>query len=386
MSGTASQIQMTFLQRVGNTYAPYATVPIASSFSYTTDVRQFSGSFDLQLALGSTETFSPQSHDVVEFWTMVNGVQTQLGVGFLEDEVDDSDERQSDLKFNGRELIGQLIYLLFKSPNFYEKLTIEGFVRQALVRDGGTYLNDYLNFRGRGSNLTNNQGAYPAILLVATNIFLKKGAVIQNYAELAMNLVYQNPKGQVEIYGRSSDPSTGVQTGVNPLGILTIAPGRSNVSKIRRTNNFSKVFSEYVVAWVDAQKNTDYNSLISQIIKNTDPRVTGIYQPGNTVFSASDIRDLAGNQSPQTRVKAIAKSAIRKSMSNVGALTVVTEEPFYTDPKTGVQTAFRTMQDWQIQDPAKGIDKACRIAGISYTQNEGNLEVQLAFVEPDTFV
>lgn len=382
-AGTASLIRMRFLQRSESTYVPYDDVPLASTLSYTTDVRQFSGAFDFQLSLGSGESFLPKSHDVVEFYTYANSKEEALGVGFIETFVDDSDAGQSDLKANGRELIGQLINLPFKVPKYYEQLTIESFIRQGLVRDGGTYLNDYLKFRMRDSNLTKNQGAYPNALLVAANLFLKKGAVIQNYADLVMNTVYQNSKGQVEIYGRNSD-GNGNLVGINPLGTLIRAPGLSNVSHIRETNDFSKVFSEYTVVWTDAQKNTTYNSLGSPLAKNTDPRIGTIYQPGLEVFSAADLQDMAGGITPDARIRSIAKSKVRKSMANVGAIAITTEEPYYTDPTTGVQTVFRVMQDWNIKDEEKGIDKVCRLAGIGYAQTDNSLAVQLSFVEPDT--
>lgn len=349
-------------------------MPLASSLSYSTDVRQFAGAFDFELALAGNEDFLPKSHDAVEFWVDVDGKRNQVGVGFLEDFADDSDEKGSDLKVNGRELLGQLINLPFKVHPHYKDQTLEVFTRFAL---DNTYLADYLSFRGR-SNRTVNQGAYDSSLLVVTNNFLKKGAVLQDYAELAINLIYQNPKGQVEIYGRQPD--------TRPLGTLMRAPGKSNIRHIRRADNFSKVYSECTVMWTTAEQAVDRNNLVSPLIKNTDPRVAHIYQPDTKVFSASDLLSLAGKQDGEQRVRSVAKSAIRRSMANVGAVTVVTSEPFYTDPQTGTKTVFRTMQDWQIQDPAKGLDKTLRIAGIAYTQSYGDLSVQLAFVEPDTLV
>jgi hypothetical protein len=114
--------------------------------------------------------------------------------------------------------------------------------------------------------------------------------------------------------------------------------------------------------------------------------VAHIYQPDQRVFSASDLVSLAGVQSAEQRVRNVAKGMIRRSMAHVGSVTVLTSEPFYTDPRTGKKTVFRTMQDWHVIDPAKGIDKTLRIAGIAYTQDAGQLSVQLALVEPDTLV
>lgn len=374
MSGTATSIQMTFLKRTGNSYTEYSGVPIASSLNFSTDVRQFSGAFDFEVELALNESFPIRSHDAVEFWFDLDGTKQQIGVGFIEDLCDDSDEKKTDFKANGRELIGQLNSLPFIVNSHFKGQTIEVFTRTALK---DTYLRDYLNFRGR-TNYTNNQGAYDSPLLVVTNNFLKRGAVLQEYADLAINLIYQNPKGQLEIYGR--------QQATRPLGILTQASGKSNVRHIRRTNAFSKVISECTVMWATSEQDVDRNNLVSPKVKNTDPRIAHIYQPETKVFSASDLLSLAGQQSASERINSVAKSIIRKSMANVDAFVVNCDEPFYTDPGTGVKTAFRSMQDWHIQDPVKKIDQVSRIAGIAYAQNSSESSIQLAFVDPDSLV
>ncbi|MGZ3687130.1 MAG: hypothetical protein ACXWPM_00060 [Bdellovibrionota bacterium] len=365
---------MTFLKRTGNSYSEYPDVPIASALSYSTDVRQFSGAFDFQMSLAHGETFAPRSHDAVEFSVQVNGKKQQIGVGFIEDFVDDSDERESDFKSNGRDLIGQLVSLPYITHVTYKPMTILEFTRFSLKN---TYLLDYLNFRGR-SNAILDKGAYQNALLVVTTNSVKRGASIQSYEELAQNLIYQNPEGRIEIYGRQ--PST------KPIGKLIRAPGQSNVDKIRRSNSFSKVVTSCTVEWTAGQEHVDRNALRSKEVKNTDSRVAHVYQPETRVFSAGDLQGLAGKQDASTRVNSLAKSIIRKSMSSVGAVIVNTSEPFFTDKSTGKQIVFRTMQDWHVQDPLKGIDKTLRIAGISYTQDYSQLNVQLAFVEPDTLV
>jgi hypothetical protein len=374
MSGTATSVQMTFLKRNGNSYSEYPVVPLATSLSYSTDVRQFSGAFDFEIELGNGESFLPRSHDVVEFWIQVDGFKQPIGVGFLEDFVDDSDEKQTNIKANGRDLIGQLIMLPYISHKTYKDMTLEAFTRFTIQ---GTYLQDYLKFRGRFNPIL-DQGAYSFPLLVVTTNSLKRGAVLQNYAELAQNLIYQNPNGQIEIYGR--------QTEVKPLGTLIRASGKTNVNHIRKSDNFSKVISECTVEWTVAQEFVNYDKLNSTRRKNTDPRVAHIFQPETKVFSAGDLQALAGQQDAAFRVDSLAKASIRKSMANLGAITITTSEPFYRDPRTGLKTLFRTMQDWHIVDFDKGIDKTLRLAGISYTQDFSQLSVQLAFVEPDTLV
>ncbi len=373
MSGTASPIQMTFLKRTGTSYSEYKAVPVASSLSYSTDVRQFSGAFDFQIELANDESFSPKSHDAVEFWVNADGVQNPIGVGFLEDFADDTDEKQSDFKVNGRDLIGQLINMPFITHKIYDNLTIEAFTRFAL---SNTYLSDYLKFRG-GLPLIVNQGAYANPLLVVTANSVKRAATLQSYAELAMNLIYQNPRGQVEIYGR--------QEATNPLGVLTVALGKSNVTHIRKSDNFSKVITECTIEWSTAEELVSRDSLTSTRSKNTDPRVAHVFQPETKVFSAGDLQSLAGKQDAKARVESLAKSVIRKSMANLGAVIVNVSEMFHVGPN-GKKTVFRQMQDWQIQDPAKGVDKTMRLAGIAATQSAGQLGVQLAFVEPDTLV
>jgi hypothetical protein len=368
---------MTFLKRTGRSYSEYPSVPIASSLSYSTDVRQFSGSFDFQIELAVGESFLPRSHDAVEFWVQVDGTRRPIGVGFIEDLADDSDERHTDLKANGRELLGQLINLPFKVHPHYKDQSLEIFTRFALNDGGGTYLADYLKFRGIGQP-TLNQGAYANALLVVTNNFLKKAAVIQEYAELAQNLIYQNPRGQVEIYGR--------QTATNPLGTLSRKAGQTNVNHIRKADNFSKVVSECTVMWASSEQDVDRNNLVSPLVKNPDARVAHIYQPETRVFSSGDLLALAGRQDAEFRVRNLAKSIIRRSMANIGAVTVVLSEPFHTDPKSGKKTIFRVMQDWHVLDPTKGLDKTMRLAGIHYGQDASQLSVQLAFVEPDTLV
>jgi hypothetical protein len=338
MSGTASPINLTFLKRSGSTYSEIPGVPIPSSLNYSVDVRQFSGAFDFEVALANGEEFSPKSHDAVEISTEIDGVQQQLGVGFIEDLVDDSDERHSSLKANGRDLIGQLVALPFITHLTYKDQDIQTFARFS-IQD--TYLKDYLAFRGR-TNPVVDQGAYKLPLLVVTMNSHKRAAVLQNYAELAMNLIYQNPNGQVEIYGR--------QTGTNPIGTLSRAPGRTNVNHIRLSNGFSKVVSECTIEWTAGQEHVDRDKLNSTRVKNTDPRVAHIFQPETRVFSASDLQALAGQQDADFRVESLAKSVVRKSMANVGAVVIVTSEPFFTD-ETGKKTVFRVMQAWQIEDP-----------------------------------
>lgn len=387
MSGTASPIQMTFLKRVGNTYSEYPAVPVASSLNYSTDVRQFSGAFDFSLSLGNGETFVPGSHDLVEFWVeieqagprssdkVIPKTRHQLGVGYLEDFVNDSSESTSDLKANGRDLIGQLVSLAYSGEHLvHHNESLISFTQVSLLN---TYLANYLKFRG-GLPLINDQGAYPHSLLVVTGNSIKRGATLQNYAELAINLMYQNPRGQVEIYGKQSgNPS--------PIGVLCRLPGKSNVSHIRLIDNFSKVVTQCTTQWSTAEEHVKLSKLTSNLVKNTDPRVTHIFQPETKIFSAGEMVSLAGNQTASTRIQSIAKSTIRRSMANVGAVTIVVSEPFYTD-EVGNKTVFRVMQDWHIQDPKKGIDKTMRLAGINYSQDFSQQTVQLAFVEPDTLV
>lgn len=381
MSGNAPIIQATFLKRSNGTITEYTAIPQTSRLNYNFDVRRIANSFDIELSFGADETFPVKSHDFVEFFFMLDGAKYQIGCGFLEDFMIEDGVDSFVLRVNGRSQTGQLMLIPFKVQSHYASMQLFTFLSTAL-RD--TYVADYAAFRNLKQSIV-DQGAYQGNLAVVTDMMRKRGAIVQEYADLALNLVYQNRLGQVVVYGRTADADGNFVKG-KAVGTIIRSAGKSNVSRIIPRDDFSKVYSDFTVFYVAAEKNLDQNQMVSPLFQNTDPRVQHISNPGFRTFSASDLISLSGTTNHAQRVAQVAKSEIRKSNQSLGAVVVVCDEPFITDPETGAKIPFEGMQIWRVVNDARGIDKEMVLASISYSQEPSGITVQLGFVEPDTLV
>ena len=388
--GPVVPIQVTFLNRSTGDIIENDTVPIPSQLNFTTDVRQFSGSFDLEMELGDGEEFDVQFHDFVEFWFTANGQKYQIGVGFLEDFVADDTPNSAIIHGNGREFTGQLINIPFR-----KQIISSGVAYETLLRNGikQGYFQEYANFRNL-SDVLSGPNRYAGYLTVLTQQTMNVGAVLQEYGDLVLNVMYQNRLGQLEVYGRGTD-AVKLPIG-SPLGTLCEGFGLTNISDISVRQNFSKVFSECTVFWQANQASVDTGNptLASQRFTNADPRIAQIYQPQMKIFSADDLANLAGGITAAQRVAQVAQSEIRKSMQNVNMVTVTTPYPYYTPPVNQMGTnnpstmiiPFEKQQLWRVRSQRRNLDSIMRLAGIHYAQDASQLDVQLQFVEPDTLV
>lgn len=378
MSGNAPAIKARFLSRSAGGMRVIEGVPTSSRINFNTDVRQIAANFDFQFEFLPSESFPVKSHDIVEFYFDLDGVPFQIGTGYVEDFVKDTSDAADTFHANGRNLMGQLMDIPFTVQIINKGQTLKAFVEKAL---DNTYAKSYAAFRGLHRSIV-DVNSYPGPLTICTDGQRKRGPIVQEYADLVFNLVYMNRLGQVVLYGR---PEGGPSQ--KSVGTLIKSAGRSNVSHITQKEDFSKVISEVTVFWVTGEKNlSDSQVPASDKFKNTDPRVSHLYNPLVRVFSAHDLVDLAGTQTHKLRMNQLSKSEIRKSNQNLNTVIVETGEPFAVDPSTGRKIPFEALQTWRIVDERKGIDQDMTLASLSYAQDPQGLSVQLGFVEPDTLV
>jgi hypothetical protein len=376
MSGTASIIRVRFLARSGTDFQAITDVPAPSSLNLKMDVNSITHSFDFVLELGPNESFKPQSHDLVEFYTFIDGAEHQLAVGFLEDALLDTNANGTTIKVNGRGLLGQWVNIPFLTQiHANQSLDVVSLAQRAAFR---TYCEAYAKLRGR--SVVRGRGAYPGKLLVSTNTDQKRAAVVQAAADLALNLIFENRFGQAEVYGRN--PSA------TPMGTLLKAGGQSNVEAISFRENMSKVISHLSVFWVTAQNRQDVDQVVTPQVINPDERVRGrgIFQPENRTFSAADLQGLAGDVLPETRVLELGQSLVRRSNQNLGAAIVTVPECFFTDHRSGKKIPYEMLQDWQVRSEEDEVDKPMRLAGLAYQQDAQHLQVQLQLLGVDTLI
>jgi hypothetical protein len=373
-------LQATFLNRSASGIVPYASSPVASSINFNADARQFSGTFDLMMEFTASEKFPIKSHDFVELWFDLDGTRHQIGVGFLEDFVRSTSPESFSFKANGRELIGQLINVPFKKVYHYESKPLIQFIPFALK---DTYVSAYAKYRNLGTPVL-NLGAFAGSLGIIADNTRKRGAILQEYADIALDLIYQNRLGYVAVYGRQL--SGGALDSSPAVGRLIKDGSRTNVTNLEVRQSMSRVVSEVNVFYTSGEVQVDRSQLISPLLKNTDPRASHIFQPETMTFSAADLTSLAGGVDAQTRMTQIGAARIRKSNQELNQVVANVADPFFTDPQTGKKTPFEVMQNWWIESPEDDLNLLMTLAGISYRQNAGSLELDLAFVEPDTLV
>lgn len=372
MSGPAA-IQATFINR--RTNQEYTSLPVPNAVTYNTDMRMFTDSFDFEVRFARDVVVDILSHDFVEYYFTLDGKKFQIGVGFLETCKSQASAEGYVLRGNGRDLLGQLIDIPFKRNLRQEQMSISRFLQTEALKD--SYINEYLSFRNR-SNQVVDRGAYKGVLQFATTAEVKRGSVVQEYADLAMNEVYLDRMGRPTIYGRANSADLQVPQTLSHEGDL-------NVIGLIKTDDFSKVYSEVTIAVVQAELNLDNSNLKSRLWKNTDTRVSHVYRPYYKTYGTADLVKTGGTAGVELLQERLAKSIIRKGNQNIGSVVIRAAQPYYV-AVDGSKLPYEVGQNWSVKSTAFQIDKQMKLVGIGYRQEPGNLDVQLAFVEPDTVV
>lgn len=394
--GVLSDRTRTALQANSSGKTPRLSVPPPTSLVYNTDINTFTDVFSLEIDLAPDDLFDIQSHDFVEFYFELDnpapGYQKrhQIGVGFLEKFHRDSSPTRVKIMANGRDLFGENMFAPFVVP-VRQNLTLKDFLTSKVIK--GSYLEAYHSIRGQGRSTLVDRGAFGTQMFFRSDLEQKKGALIQNYAGLAINVVFMNRLGQVEILGRPGTlGSTAPSVSSSPLGILKKG---SNVDRLIVKQDYTNVFSDFTVFWTSAQAEQSKNTLASNTFKNSDPRVSHISKPGFLTLNTSDLASLGGEVSASQRISDLAKSNIRKSNQNLNSAVVMTSDPFFTKDD-GTQVPFIQGQVWRLQSnepefktraQPTGTDSVdMLLSGINYNESLSGQEFQLNFIEGDTLI
>lgn len=375
MSGTAPILYARFFNKELDDYYEESVIP--EKINFQTDIREFTGSLDLSYKVGSeSDLRRVRSNDFAEFYFYLpDGSKHQVGVGYLEDYVRKTTPTEMVASFNGRELIAQIMKPPFAKTQHFTAMSLFNFVENAVK---GEYLGQYCTFKNISPVLGIQN--YKQKMRMSTDLTQTKGALIQQYAELAINLVYQNRLGQVVIYGgRNANDSLGV-----------LKKGH-NIDDIEIKGSYSKAISEVVTFFSSSQADLDSNKVNSPTILNKDKRVRGkIYSPTYKTFSSNDLQVFS--VTPDVRIKQIANALIRQSNSHLASVIVSVSTPYFLEDGEAIAyecgqvwTLVSDMKEFETSEYPDGTDKTSMIlAGIHYGQDEGNLNIQLLFVEKGT--
>lgn len=374
-SGQGSAIYATFIDRKNK--REYPVEPRVTSLSFGADARQFTAAFDFEIQFGPYEQLDINSHDFVEFWFWNGNKKHQVGVGFTEDFVKKTNASGNVIQGNGRDFLAQLMAFPFKARLYKNGPSYKQFLNSA-VQD--TYIIEYLKFRNRSTNII-DLGIYTGPMIFTDSATAPRAQVIQEYADLAMNLIYQDRLGRLVVYGRKSR-----QLKSDIVGQTLDAQGDLNVVDMQIRQNYSKVYSSCSVLF-QGQDNLDSPSptatVASSAVFNSDPRAKGLSQPLIKIFSTQDLVGTAGSQSADFRRNELAASFIRKSNQNLSMVVVIADSPFY-QTNSGQHIPYEIGQIWKIKNDSYKINSDHKLVGIHYQQSSDQLQVQLAFVEPDT--
>ena len=370
--------------------------PVPTNLNYNTSIRAFTDAFSLTVELTEDENFDIGSHDFVEFFFEMDNpadgfkARHQIGVGFLEKFNKQTSAATSNIQANGRDLFGQFLFAPFTKPIAGQTKTLKTFINDVI---SGSYLDIYFGFRGDGKSKLVDKGLFSRTMLFRSDLEEKKGETLQKYAELAINLLYMNRLGQVEVIGKPG--TTGSTAGRLPNPVLGELKKGLNIDDIVVIQDFTNVFSQFTVFWVSGQAEQSRNTLPSQTFTNDDPRVAHIDKPGFRTFSMGELKDLGGSVNAINRLQDIAKSIMRKANAGINSVVVVTADPYFTNAN-GTQIPYVIGQKWRIRsneaeftsaNQPKGTDSIEMILdGINYSQNPNNQQIQLRFVEEDTIL
>ena len=389
---TAFQSFLNSVNPVSEGPPPRDVAPTPSSLNFSVDLFQFTDTFDFQIEVAPDEQFNVRSHDFVEFIVFENGVnRRQLGVGVIETLTKETNSTKVTLKANGRDLMGQFMTIPFNVQLKKEPLTLRRFVDK-MIR--GSYLEEYLNFRNPGLPKVRDLGSFQLKMLFMSDLEQKRAQIAQQYSELAINLIYMNHQGQVEILGRSGTfGSTAPATTRSPIGILKKG---ENVESMTVVQNFTEVFSEFTLFYSSGEAIQDLNTQPGSKFINSDPRVSGhIFQPEFRTFNSTDLVTIGGGVNFTRRIRDVAKSLIRKSNRNLNSVVVTTSSPFFL-LADGTERAFHAGDLFILQSNEREFTSRSRpdgtdtvkmlLTGINYSQNESSLNVQLRFHEVDSLL
>lgn len=352
----------------------YETNLRPTSLNYQVDMQQFAGSFDMGLEIQTESDLKDvRSQDFAElFFLLPDQTEHQIGVVYFDDNQKVTNAQGMTRNLNGLELLGQLMDNPFAVTKHSKNTTLSSFVLDAIT---GEYSGAYLKMKGLSPvvGIKNYRGP----MRISTDLNQNKGPLLQRYADLAVNLIYQNRLGQVVIYGGTGD---GESLGVIEKGV--------NADSFTVSESYKGVYSEVVTLYASAQASQDKNKVNSPVVKNSDPRVKGILRrPLFKAFTSDQLQYV--NETPEERITKIAKSLIRKGNANLSKIQVDVQEPFFIAKDKVIP--FEQGQVWTLRSPEPelitkdNLDGAYEndyiLSGIHYGQTEKDLSITLLFIE-----
>ena len=359
-------------------------VPIMNRVTVNKDIRQLCDSFDFDISFRFSDKVDLHSHDFVEFYFLIDGNPFQISCGFLEDFTKETSPTSHTFKANGRDFLGQFFNIPFLKAKSFDQTTLmvflQSLISQSYVNADETkmmYLHEYLKFKGIKRQII-NMGAFAGPLLVPELSDAKVAPIMQQLADEVYNIIYQNRLGQVVVWGR--DQLSAMDTG------LTIYDSTDlNTSKFTLRENFSKVFSEVKIFYCGGENNIDYKSTPSKAFFNSDLKSRQIFQPEIRTFQTGTLVTTAGQVDYVEKKDALAKSILRKSNQNLTQVVIQTNKPFYLTTNNQ-KIPYEVNQLWKISSPSNNLNESMRLAGIGYSQDSSNLDVELMFIPKDSLV
>ena len=383
MSDLKPAIKANFINR--RTGAMISEVPLVNSITLNVDARQLATTFDFDILHRFLDKNDLSSHDFVEFYFILKGQPFQVGCGFVEDLVKETGHDSLKFQANGRDFMGQFFNIPFMKAVPISQTTLKSFLGSIVNQNyyvnsekQDTYLAEYCRLKGIARTIV-DLGAEGGALTVPQVTDSMIAPVLQNMADEAFNVIYQNRLGQAVIWGRSSIDS--VDTG------LTLSSTRDrNVKSLQVKQNYSKVFSEVKVFYTGGEANIDYAATPSNSVFNSDKRARQIFQPSVQTFQTGSLVTTAGVGGDIAAKKdRLAKSILRKSNQNLLGVLIQTDLPFYL-AVDGQAIPYEVNQLFTIVDAAHKIEEKMRLAGITYKQTDSQLSVDLLFIPKDTLI
>lgn len=377
-------IYLKFINR--RTRKEYLVHPVAQMVNFRTEMFKFCSVFEFNIAVASEEDIDIASHDFVEFYYDINGKPHQLGIGYLEDFVDQTNAHRASFKANGKSLLGQLMNISFKVAIYSERTSLDQLFNRAA---SGEYVDTYNKLKGR-SGMIIDQKFDRSNFLARSDISQKKGQILENCGKLGCTLIFEDRLGRVVLLGKDFTPP--------PIsGRFIYSKNKTNVLDLAIMKSYSEVLSSVTVFYTQSEALTNVNAVKDRTFQNTDPRINGIIQNTSTeTLNVSDVAHFAGEITPEKRMEEIAKSTIRKSNRKINQVVVINDAPFFVDPITKVEKPFEIGQLWEIESDIKKLTSKeypngtnlveMVITGLNYSGTESSTEVQIQLSEPDTLI
>lgn len=374
MSDFRTPLYTSFINR--RTGATIDSIPVLNRVTLNKDIRTMTDTFDFDISYRLSEKIDLRSHDFVEFYFIIDDAKFQVGCGFVEDFVKRTSASSHNFQANGRDFLGQLFNLPFLEAKRYDQTSLQKFAFKCIEN---AYLPEYLALKGiNASRAVVNDGAYTGPLLVPELSDAKIAPVLQQTADETFNIVYQNRFGQMVLWGRGSLNNLDTGLTLNELGDV-------NVKDFTLRQNYSKVFSEVKVLYTGAEANIDFANTPSKRIANLDKRARQIFQPEIRSFQTGTLITYSGKVSVNDAKDMLAASLLRKSNQNLYQVVIQTSTPFFI-AGDGSKVPYEVNQLWTIRSESHDLNEKMRLAGVSYTQDDSNLNVQLLFIPKDSLV